>query len=266
MEELEYGREVLRLEAQAVAALVDLLDESFRDAVDHVAGCAGHVVATGMGKSGIIAQKISATLASTGTPSFYLHPAEASHGDLGRVGPRDVVVALSNSGSSDEILRLRDDAEILRASAKNFHDLRQITGSLFNGDDIFHVARQTQGCFGGDVGGSASGNVVDNNRKTVHCFGDGAKMLVESFLGRLVVIRRNAEDGVGSESTRGSRFQDRGCGGIASRAGDYFRAAASKLNRCANDEFVFRVRHGHAFARRAAGHEHFHAAANLIFN
>ena len=104
--DVEYGREVLRLEAQAVAALVDSLGGTFHDAVERILACKGHVVATGMGKSGIIAQKVSATLASTGTPSFYIHPAEASHGDLGRVGRDDVMLAISNSGASEEIRRL----------------------------------------------------------------------------------------------------------------------------------------------------------------
>jgi len=105
-EDVEYGREVLRLEAEAVAALARSLGESFDRAVGMVLACAGHVIATGMGKSGIIAQKISATLASTGTPSFFLHPAEASHGDLGRVGEKDLVLAISNSGANEEIRRL----------------------------------------------------------------------------------------------------------------------------------------------------------------
>lgn len=103
---IEFGREVLRLEAEAVAAQVELLDARFARAVDLLLGCAGHVVTTGMGKSGIVAQKISATLASTGTPSIYLHPAEAVHGDLGRVGERDVVLALSRSGDTEELKRL----------------------------------------------------------------------------------------------------------------------------------------------------------------
>jgi arabinose-5-phosphate isomerase len=107
-ETIAYGREVLRLEAEAVAAQAGLLDARFARAVDMVLACKGHVVATGMGKSGVIAQKISATLASTGTPSFYLHPAEAIHGDLGRVGPDDLVLALSRSGETEEIKRLID--------------------------------------------------------------------------------------------------------------------------------------------------------------
>ncbi|MHC4953082.1 MAG: KpsF/GutQ family sugar-phosphate isomerase [Planctomycetota bacterium] len=103
---IEYGREVLRLEAAAVAAQADLIGPAFSEAVERILGCQGDVVATGMGKSGLIAQKISATLASTGTRSFYLHPAEAVHGDLGRVTKADIVLALSNSGGSEEIRRL----------------------------------------------------------------------------------------------------------------------------------------------------------------
>jgi len=105
-EDIEFARQVVRLEAAAVAALEALLDERFGRAVDLVLACEGHVVTTGMGKSGLIAQKLSATLASTGTPSFFLHPAEAIHGDLGRVAPKDLVIALSNSGATDEVLRL----------------------------------------------------------------------------------------------------------------------------------------------------------------
>jgi arabinose-5-phosphate isomerase len=105
-EDIEFARQVIRLEAAAVAALEALLDERFGRAVEMVLACEGHVVTTGMGKSGLIAQKLSATLASTGTPSFFLHPAEAIHGDLGRVAPKDLVIALSNSGATDEVLRL----------------------------------------------------------------------------------------------------------------------------------------------------------------
>ncbi len=102
--DLEYGRMVLATEAQAVARL--RLDPAFAEAVQWVLACKGRVVVTGMGKPGFVAQKLSATLASTGTPSIYIHPAEAAHGDLGRLGKEDVLVALSNSGETEEILRL----------------------------------------------------------------------------------------------------------------------------------------------------------------
>jgi arabinose-5-phosphate isomerase len=102
----ETARKVLETEAEAIRELIPRLDESFDRAVETLLGCAGRVVATGMGKSGIIAQKISATLASTGTPSLFLHPAEAIHGDLGRIVKGDVLLAVSTSGDTDEILTL----------------------------------------------------------------------------------------------------------------------------------------------------------------
>jgi arabinose-5-phosphate isomerase len=101
---LAYGRTVLATEAQAIASLA--LGEEFARAVRWILGCEGRVVITGMGKAGFVAQKISATLASTGSPSLYVHPAEAAHGDLGRIAADDLVLALSNSGETEEILRL----------------------------------------------------------------------------------------------------------------------------------------------------------------
>jgi arabinose-5-phosphate isomerase len=103
---VEYARDVIRLEAEAIAQLSARLNGTFSRAVEMVLGCTGRVVVTGMGKPGFIAQKISATFASTGTPSLYLHPAEALHGDLGRLAPGDLVLALSNSGETDEIVRM----------------------------------------------------------------------------------------------------------------------------------------------------------------
>jgi len=100
------ARKVLETEAEAIRELIPRLDESFDRAVDTLFACTGRVVTTGMGKSGIIAQKISATLASTGSPSLFLHPAEAIHGDLGRIVKGDVLLAVSNSGDTEEILAL----------------------------------------------------------------------------------------------------------------------------------------------------------------
>jgi len=100
------ARKVLQTEAAAVLALVDRLDERFDRAVELLRDCRGRVILTGMGKSGIICQKIAATLSSTGTPAHFLHPADAIHGDLGIIKADDVVVALSYSGETDEILRL----------------------------------------------------------------------------------------------------------------------------------------------------------------
>ena len=101
---LDHGRTVLAAEAAAIAAV--RLEESFAEVVQAILDCKGRVVVTGMGKPGFVAQKISATLASTGTPSLYVHPAEAAHGDLGRIAKDDLVIALSNSGETEEILRL----------------------------------------------------------------------------------------------------------------------------------------------------------------
>ncbi|BFU93590.1 MAG: D-arabinose 5-phosphate isomerase [Nitrospira sp.] len=103
---LREGKRVLGIEARAVQALVDRLDDRFVQAVDLLYGCKGKVVVSGMGKSGLVGQKIAATMASTGTPAFFLHPAEGLHGDLGMVGRHDVVVAISNSGEAQELLQL----------------------------------------------------------------------------------------------------------------------------------------------------------------
>lgn len=100
------AQQVLRMEADAILNLIPRVDEHFDAAVNLILACPGRVVLTGMGKSGIIAHKISATLASTGTPSFYLHPAEGIHGDLGMVTADDVVIALSNSGETGEVLNI----------------------------------------------------------------------------------------------------------------------------------------------------------------
>jgi arabinose-5-phosphate isomerase len=103
---LDVGRRVLDIEARAVQALVQRLDGGFSEAVDLLYQCKGKVVVSGMGKSGLIGQKIAATMASTGTPSFFLHPAEGLHGDLGMLARRDVLIAISNSGETQEILQL----------------------------------------------------------------------------------------------------------------------------------------------------------------
>ncbi len=103
---LDVGRRVLDIEARAVQALIPRLDGDFSDAVDLLYHCQGKVVVSGMGKSGLIGQKIAATMASTGTPSFFLHPAEGLHGDLGMLARSDVLIAISNSGETQEILQL----------------------------------------------------------------------------------------------------------------------------------------------------------------
>ncbi|MER3422034.1 MAG: D-arabinose 5-phosphate isomerase [Nitrospiraceae bacterium] len=103
---IQQGRRVLEIEARAITALVDRLDHLFTAAVDLLYSCSGKVVVSGMGKSGLIGQKIAATLASTGTPAFFLHPAEGIHGDLGMLARHDALIALSNSGETEEMLKL----------------------------------------------------------------------------------------------------------------------------------------------------------------
>ncbi len=101
-----YAKQVLQAEANAILAIREALDARFEQALDLLANCAGRIVTCGMGKAGIIAQKIAATMASTGSPAFPLHPADALHGDLGMIGKGDTALILSNSGESDEITRL----------------------------------------------------------------------------------------------------------------------------------------------------------------
>ena len=138
MADLTLARKVLETEAAAILSLVARLDGRFEQAVDLLRSCRGHVVLTGMGKSGIICRKIAATLTSTGTAAVFLHPAEAVHGDLGVVQADDVVVALSYSGETHEILRLLE--AIRRIGAK----LVAITGSPTS--TLGHAADVTIDC------------------------------------------------------------------------------------------------------------------------
>lgn len=103
---LDIARETLQIEADALLRIKHDLGEEFVEAVEAILACNGKVIMTGMGKSGLVAKKIAATLASTGTPSFYLHPGEAFHGDLGMISKEDVIVALSYSGETDEVLKI----------------------------------------------------------------------------------------------------------------------------------------------------------------
>jgi arabinose-5-phosphate isomerase len=103
---LAIAKEVLKTEADAVYGLIKKLDRKFEQAVEIIYSCRGRVVITGMGKSGLVGKKLTATLTSTGTPALFLHPAEASHGDLGMVTSDDVIIAISNSGETEEVLGL----------------------------------------------------------------------------------------------------------------------------------------------------------------
>lgn len=103
---LQRAKTVLEIEARGITSMIDRLDDNFARAIELLYGCRGKVVVTGMGKSGLIGRKISATLASTGTPSFFLHSGDAVHGDIGMIMKGDVILAVSNSGDTDEILKL----------------------------------------------------------------------------------------------------------------------------------------------------------------
>jgi len=134
MADLALARKVLETEAAAILALVTRVDGRFDCAVQLLRKCAGRVIVTGMGKSGIICRKIAATLTSTGTPAFFLHPAEAFHGDLGVIQGGDVVIALSYSGETDEILRLLDT--IRRLGAKLIAITGTASSSLAQAADV----------------------------------------------------------------------------------------------------------------------------------
>jgi arabinose-5-phosphate isomerase len=131
------ARRVLEVEAAAILGLIEHLDASFVDAVELINACSGRVVTMGLGKSGIICKKISATLASTGTPSFFLHPAEAIHGDLGMIVGGDVVLAISNSGETEELVRLLPS--IKRIGAEVVAITGNAASSLARGAD-FHLS------------------------------------------------------------------------------------------------------------------------------
>ena len=142
---LARAAEVFRIEARAIEQLETLLDESFHRAVDLVLGCEGMVVVSGMGKAGLVGAKTSATLASTGTPSISLHPAEALHGDLGRVRRQDVLIAISNSGETAEIKALLPPVKRIGAS------LIAVTGDASStlareSDCVLDIGRTDEAC------------------------------------------------------------------------------------------------------------------------
>ncbi len=142
---LEQARQVLRLEAEAVLEQIERIDEHFEAAVKMIMACPGRTVITGMGKSGIIGRKMAATLASTGTPSFYLHPAEGIHGDLGMVTENDVVIALSNSGETGEVLHILPS--LRRIGAKLIAMVGNPASTLAkNSDIVLNVGVSREAC------------------------------------------------------------------------------------------------------------------------
>ena len=103
---IKVAKNVLKVEGEAVLSLIERINENFDEGINAIRNCGGRVIVTGMGKSGLISQKIAATLSSTGTPSLFMHPGEASHGDLGMVTKGDIILAISNSGETYELIQI----------------------------------------------------------------------------------------------------------------------------------------------------------------
>ena len=142
---IKHAQDVLRMEAEAILELVPRVDANFAAAVSLILECPGRTVITGMGKSGIIGRKMAATFASTGTPSFYLHPAEGIHGDLGMVTADDVVIALSNSGETGEILNILPS--LRRIGAKIIAMVGNANSTLAkNSDVVLDVGVEKEAC------------------------------------------------------------------------------------------------------------------------
>jgi arabinose-5-phosphate isomerase len=142
---IERAKRVLQIEAEAIDRLGERIDDAFVRAVELILACKGKVVVTGVGKSGLIGQKIAATMASTGTPAFFLHPTEGSHGDLGMLEKKDIVIALSHSGETDEL------SQILPLIKRHGNTLIVLTGGLSStlaraGDVVLDVSVQEEAC------------------------------------------------------------------------------------------------------------------------
>src|ERR1700733_2851406 len=142
---LKRAKEVLTIEAQAIGRMMRRLDLQFETAVETIAKCSGRVIVCGMGKSGIVARKIAATLSSTGTPSVFLHSAEAVHGDLGQVTSKDVVIIISQSGETEETVRLlplvrKIGAKIIVMTGKSKSTLAR------HGDLVLNIEVKSEGC------------------------------------------------------------------------------------------------------------------------
>ena len=136
---------MLKIEAEAISSLIGRIDDSFVKAVDLVYSCQGKVIVIGVGKSGLIGQKIASTLASTGTPSFFMHPAEGIHGDLGMLSKGDLLIAISNSGESDEV------SQILPVVKRMGLPLIAMTGNLSStlakaGDAVINISVKEEAC------------------------------------------------------------------------------------------------------------------------
>ncbi|HIJ97126.1 MAG TPA: KpsF/GutQ family sugar-phosphate isomerase [Desulfuromonadales bacterium] len=132
---IEEAQRVIRVEAEALLAMADRIDSSFERAIELILASSGRVIVSGMGKSGLVGQKVASTMASTGTPAFFLHPAEGIHGDLGMIMTGDVVIAISNSGETEEILRILPS--IKRLGAHLIALSGNPTSNLARSSDVF---------------------------------------------------------------------------------------------------------------------------------
>ncbi len=174
MDKLAEGKRVFDIEIDALQKTRDVLDETFVHILDLVVGCQGKVIITGMGKPGHIAGKLAATFASLGTPSFRLHPAEAMHGDLGMVSANDVVIAISFSGESDEIVKILPNIKMIGAT------LVGITGNpkstLAQASDIVQVLPEfTEACYLGLAPTSSTTSIL--------CYGDALAVVASGIYG-----------------------------------------------------------------------------------
>jgi len=145
MDILSAAKEVINIEIEALAKIAEKIDNNFEKAINILFNCKGKVVVTGMGKSGLIGQKIAATLSSTGAPSFFLHPAEGSHGDLGMLEKRDVVIAISNSGETEELITIlpiikRLDLKLISLTGNPNSSLAKA------GDAVLYVGAEKEAC------------------------------------------------------------------------------------------------------------------------
>ncbi len=218
---LSLARDVLRTEAKAIAGLAERIGEPFVMAVELMLNCRGRVVVSGIGKSGHIARKLAATLASTGTPAFFVHPAEASHGDLGMITPDDVVLMLSNSGETDELVLLtphlqRQGAKIVALTGNEQSSLAQsadihldaavdaeacplglaptasTTAALALGDALALALLDARGFSVADFarahpGGSLGRRLLTRVRDVMRCGGDLPVVGIGATLGRAIV-------------------------------------------------------------------------------
>ncbi len=142
---IDRAKRILEIEAEAVLDLRDKLNDDFNKSVDMLLACKGKVIVTGMGKSGLVSNKISSTLACSGTPAFFLHPAEAIHGDMGMMAKHDVVIAISNSGETEEVLRILP--LIKRKAIKLIVMTGNVNSTLAkNGDAVLNIGVKEEAC------------------------------------------------------------------------------------------------------------------------